>query len=431
MRAKNEYSLSAFLKRALVCLVWILILGLLLEITSFGLLNLGYFIATGNYRSWIGINTAERLHRAGLPRKYNPRGTPPENATPMEVLMSCSPAYKGHVWANEFWEEEFALRRSWEMKTRSRFQPNVIWRNKLRKGKYNNVNQIGIRHTVNEIPKTSSQVMKVFMFGGSTTLGLGNPDEFTIPSLLSKELNTAGETSYEVTNFGTEAFILEQDMELFFDEIRQGNLPEIAIFYHGFNDVYAAAFSPGKPGWYMASQLLEMKFYQEFPIGLKGLHTYQLIARLKAKNAFNNEKHFLQDYSTRASQFLRGYKTNLRLINLLGKELGIKVYFFWHPILLYGNKKLDKFEKALINHPALLSSVFLDEKEGIHLLKAFETTYRLIEEETSFEDFENFHNLSRLFDDIDGPLFTDLVHMGPKANEIVSKKIMSSIILKK
>ena len=286
------------------------------------------------------------------------------------------------------------------------------------------------------------------MFGGSTMLGTGMPDEFTIPSILSKYLNVRGETFYEVTNFGTGAFILEQDMQLLFDEIRKGNIPDMAVFYHGANDSYAGVYSPGKPGWYLGSEQLKNKLYnREDTLSLrnkidwfKELHTYRLLSLFKSRilllapsNATasgragtSESEYYLDDYGPRAIEFIGYYKETLKLLNLVCENYGITVFHIWQPILVYGEKHLNEFEQSMIVNPALVSIFTFREKDGVYLAKAMKTTYHLIEV-TSFEEFKYFHNLSHVFDNVDEPIYIDWVHLGPKGNEIVANKILDII----
>jgi hypothetical protein len=99
--------------------------------------------------------------------------------------------------------------------------------------------------------------------------------------------------------------------------------------------------------------------------------------------------------------------------------------FIWQPILLYGDKVLDKFENAMVEHPALLSTGDFREKDGVYQQKALTKTYQLIEN-SSFKEF-NFYNLSRVFDNVDEPIYIDWMHLGPRGNEIVANKISNII----
>ncbi len=379
-----------------------------------------------------------QLYRLGLPNQYVPLGLQGSRPGPWPILMSSSPAYKEYEWAEDFWKLEHKRHQSYLYQPSNIFQPNVIWRERPRNEIFVNINEEGIRNTINPDINFQKDTRTIFLFGGSTMAGTGVPDEFTIPSLLSKYLNKKGDISYNVTNFGTGSFILEQDMQLFFDEIRKGHLPDTAVFYHGANDAYAGVYSPGKPTWYLGSEGLQDKFYyMKSSIWYKELHTYRLLELIKKRlfrllnlstadttptNAKNSE-FYLDDYQQKAGHFLEHYQETLRLINNVCNSYGIDTIFIWQPILMYGNKRLNEFEESMVNNPALLSIGTFRTKDGIYQKKALETTYHLVEK-ASFLEFPNFYNFSHVFDRSgDEPLYIDWVHLGPKGNSIVAQQI--------
>lgn len=431
-----------------VPVIGVLLLCGSIELSSFCVITIGHFVEDRDKTINTEGNAIAFLHQLGLPKEYTPLGSPTNGAWQWAVLMSSSPAYNGYRWANEFWQHEHERYRSYNFEPSNIFQPNVIWRMKPRTGKYVEINAKGIRNTINTGPKHIRNIEKVFMFGGSSLLGTGVPDDFTIPSILSKYLNGSGSTFYEVTNFGTGSFILEQDMQLLFDEIRKGNIPDIAVFYHGANDSYAGVYSPGKPGWYLGSEELKTKLYSRKDAlsarnethWFQELHTYRLLSLLKSRILLptlsntntastistSGDEYHVKDYGPKAKQFIAYYKETLKLISSVCENYGITVFFIWQPVLVYGEKLVDDFERSMIANPALLSIGTFREKDGEYQGEAMKTTYHLVEA-TSFEDIEQFHNLSHVFDRADEPLYIDWVHLGPRGNEIVARTILDII----
>jgi len=391
----------------------------ILEITSFCILAFKQNVLKTSVKADMNF-----LYNAGLPRIFKPIGYNAESPGPWPLLMSSSPAYKNDRWANDFWRYEH---RRYQIIDET-FQPNVIWRSKYRRELYVNIDKEGIRKTINPIIDNPKKQIDIFMFGGSTMYGTGVPDQFTIPSILSKMLNENGNVFYKITNFGTGSYIINQDMQLLFDVVRKNNIPKIVIFYNGINDTFSGVFSPGKPGWYLGSEQIEKKLVsvQKNEKWKYMLNTMKLAAKVKNK-LFTKELDnlFLNDYEKKAKAFIDYYKKSILLIRNVCEYQNIVPIFIWQPHLLFGNKPNSEFEKALIKNPTLLSIGSFNQKEGIYLSKAMKTTYTILENEGV--NIHGFYNFSRIFDDIKETLFLDYMHLGREGNTIVSKQIVKII----
>ncbi|MCC7048501.1 MAG: SGNH/GDSL hydrolase family protein [Alphaproteobacteria bacterium] len=86
----------------------------------------------------------------------------------------------------------------------------------------------------------------IFMFGGSTTMGVG-PDWTTIPSYLQQELAARGpgDRPVRVYNFGRGSYFLTQERILFQQLLLRGAVPDVAMFFDGVNDCF---FFDGRTG---------------------------------------------------------------------------------------------------------------------------------------------------------------------------------------
>ena len=69
--------------------------------------------------------------------------------------------------------------------------------------------------------------------------GEGARDGYTIASWLQRFLD---QTPYhtQITNFGQEGYVSTQEMIVLFEQLQKGNIPDIVIFYDGFNDAGSA-----------------------------------------------------------------------------------------------------------------------------------------------------------------------------------------------
>jgi hypothetical protein len=125
------------------------------------------------------------------------------------------------------------------------YQPWVQFSEAPYKGKLVNVDVdamgLPIRRTAN--PKTADRganLIRVFVFGGSTTFGYNVADEHTWPTYLSTILNErASAQNYpvtiEVTNYGRGFYETSQETVLLMDVLKGGVRPDLVLFMDGVN----------------------------------------------------------------------------------------------------------------------------------------------------------------------------------------------------
>ena len=121
----------------------------------------------------------------------------------------------------------------------------------------------------NSVSPNVAENRSIWMLGGSTTRGETDFDERTIPSLLSKYLNSDGSNlHFTVTNFGTDSFnsLLETKyLEKLF--IESPSMPDLIIFYDGANDVkyFVEHRTPyGHHGYRRVQALIESYYHSWF-----------------------------------------------------------------------------------------------------------------------------------------------------------------------
>lgn len=82
--------------------------------------------------------------------------------------------------------------------------------------------------------------LTVWMYGGSTTFGFGQRDDYTVPSELAKLAAEAGYT-VDVVNKGVPGDLHADEARRFaWDITGEGTKPDVVVFYDGVNDVAAA-----------------------------------------------------------------------------------------------------------------------------------------------------------------------------------------------
>ncbi len=89
--------------------------------------------------------------------------------------------------------------------------------------------------------------VRIFAFGGSTMWGHFAPDSATIPTLVANDLSQRFDTPISVENYAQSGFNLTQELITLVLELRRGNVPDIAIFLDGINEI-GPTMEGGWPG---------------------------------------------------------------------------------------------------------------------------------------------------------------------------------------
>ena len=329
-------------------------------------------------------------------------------------LQAASPAYQGDEWAAEFWQEEPRRRKS-----RNLYVPFRIWGVTNWRGKYvnNDEGETGVwRRTINPVRDgCKTRQVTVWTFGGSTMYGTGVPDWATLPSYLSPDLNAASSDCVEVSNFGVEGYVSNQELILLMEQLKAGGHPNMVIFYDGLNDAGAAgpSFGPPKPHFYFETIKARIEgsisgrfdFVREsYTLRLAGAIRGFLFRRYSSRSV-------LDELHTKAVATLDNYEANLNVAKALGKAYNFRVYCFWQPSLYYGHKPLVPFEQKLpVSDPwsRIVTAVYQ-------------------EAETRAATAGDFIFLGGIFDSVKEPVYIDQGHLGPLGNELAAQAVAKYI----
>ena len=332
----------------------------------------------------------------------------------------ASPPYQGYPWAQEFWKEEY-LRRGTAYE--DRYVPFLIWGGKPWHSEYINVDESfmgNLRRTANPLNPACNQAPHkvIWMFGGSTVFGWGVPDTETIPSNLSRELNSAGSPCFVILNAGVEGYVTNQELLLLVEALKTGQRPDMVIFYDGVNDADAAA-SPGIPVPHQEFELVKARIEGSLESKLDFLRNSNSLglAGAIAGRFKRNESSAAPpaELSARAAAALDNYEANIRVVRSLGQAYNFKVFCFWQPSLASGGKPLAPFEQQLQGH--------ILESRSFKILRA-------VNEEAARRSLRDgdFVFLGHVFDSVKEPLYIDYyMHLGPRGNQIVAQAIAKSV----
>jgi hypothetical protein len=341
--------------------------------------------------------------------------------------------YRNAAWKRAYFQE---LRQSLG---RWRWHPYTYWTLDEFHGRYLNVDAGGIRRSWNrrsDDPKSGQRPLQIFMFGGSTMWGFGARDDYTIPSLVAKSLDSATPYRTEVVNFGLPAFVSMQEVLLLLEQLRMPHTPDLVVFYDG-TDVFSS-YENGVAGVTMDEQsrarefniLTDIHVWRLYKATLSNMiHHSSLVAVAKKLARLLVPRSFRSFYArlvrppsavdtadisgarTLAKSVADFYLQDVRIIQHSGKELGFRSLFYLQPVLCF-KKQLTPFERT-IRIP------------GPDLGHFYEITYQNIMDQGGAL---GVHDLSRIVENATGPYFLDYFHMSEAGNEVIAQAMLPGIL---
>lgn len=333
---------------------------------------------------------------------------------PDPIYFSNTDSYKNAPWVKDYDKEILtSYNSSWKS--------YVYWRRKPHQGKYINIDRHGIRYTSPSGVSDADALkkLKIFMFGGSTMWGEGVRDQYTIPSLVAQDLS-ARKIKAEITNFGEVAYVTTQELIELVLQLERGNIPDMVVFYDGFNDVYAADQS-GAAGF----PQFEWRREEEYNITtsqyvklrrvflLNSLNRFCLGKYLKSFSAkLNLNKPVAEKSTTLEKDIIEVYLNNVKIITALGKEYGFVPLFYWQPVIFTKNKLTD-FEKkfAAVSWGAL----YLKAQAVMKANRAAFAPY-------------HFADISDLFAAAPHSVYIDYCHVNEDANQVIAARLARDIV---
>jgi lysophospholipase L1-like esterase len=316
---------------------------------------------------------------------------------------------------------------------------------KMRPGKY--VTDKGIRYTVNslgfrgkEFDPFNKTKYRIICFGGSSTLGLGSPEDKTYPAVLEKLLNDSG-IEAEVLNFGFASKGLEFIVKLLY---REGfsYRPDLISIYSNRNTVLYDSNRARKP-----PELIRNRFdYYLFRLNCilyDNYMTYRSLSRKIARfrRKLNNElatpKHnsaYVVGRELNETFFENTYPKTLERIILAGRALNIKVCLIKQP--LYRDPSL---QLEIKDYPVDRLWNMLKDENNVDHFSSEDDKYWIL---TSSILNRQMDILKDKYDDVivvdplavfleesvdHDALFFDYIHLRPAGNELLVEQIFSAI----
>jgi len=340
------------------------------------------------------------------------RGRPVAGAIPQERLRAAHP---GQEWIRDYNVELVgALQERW--------RSYVYWRTRPFRGSYINIDEKGFRRTWNATPSPDPRAARVFMFGGSTTWGYGVRDEFTVPSLVAKKLAGSIKPAPWVVNFGEAGYVSTQELITLMLELREGNVPDVVVFYDGVNDVWAA-FQSGQAGLPQNEFNRIIEFNSRDRVNWRGGFVAKLGLFRFARNLAGTVSS-PADAAPRRSflppalggAVIDTYLGNVRAVNALAREYGFRAVFFWQPTVFFKRTLSSDEERwGLTGGRRPGAPPFADE------YRAFIGTFR---QRIRSGEFSNVHDISGIFENDRRTIFVDRFHISESGNETVTDAML-------
>ena len=153
------------------------------------------------------------------------------NTTRAEDMLAMKP----YPWAKQ-WDVEY-----WGLRTQFPYHPMLMWVHPDIKGETLNIKD-QLRRSYQPDLK-GQQPIVVHFYGGSTTFGAYQRDEHTIPSEFARIAEAHG-IPVQVANYGAIGYSTIQETTAFMLETLRGHIPQVAVFYNGWNDIVNGGLFP-------------------------------------------------------------------------------------------------------------------------------------------------------------------------------------------
>jgi hypothetical protein len=335
-----------------------------------------------------------------------------------DMRFSLSP-YKDKPWATELYNDEVKfgnLPTVWD-----RYDE---WKRPPITSSYINTDSDGRRNTWNPRVATGTKLAQIWFLGGSSTFGAGARDSYTIPSDFSKIVNANG-AAYQVSNYGTYAYVFPQSVIQFVKLLEAGQRPDYVVFYGGSAEV-DAAYDAGDGGALSMESLWKSRIQpsvldQAKVVSKELLRDYCLTCRLAVNFARSIDSGALRvstivgmtynaaQLDALAQSIVDNYIGTLNFVDHLAAAYHFKYMAIWEP---------SPFGDRLVGDEQKLTAADwrLSDKNNAYL---YTKTVALLNKKVP----AHFWDLSGLLKSRTTMMFLDDVHISEEGDQIVATKL--------
>jgi lysophospholipase L1-like esterase len=296
-----------------------------------------------------------------------------------------------------------------------------------------NTDANGFRVTRAPAPRSGAPV-KVHVFGGSTTFGYGVPDAHTMPSYLQTALEAKHpDLSIVVKNFGQAFYYSSQELLLFMQQLKNGDVPAVAVFFDGGNDAAQLAPLHDEPVFTPAARTMWEEHNHPRPLpparlsrvdwswipmvqlaqGILRRLPARPVATVASQSTDQNRVLTTDVDPTRNTAIVNyvvsRYTTNMRIIASLCRDYHVTCRFFWQPHVVY------KYDRILHKHFPFDGPV----------PRYYAEIWESLEQLTT----DNYVFLGDMFESVSRKIFVDDVHYNESTNEQIAARIADALPL--
>ncbi len=296
------------------------------------------------------------------------------------------------------------------------YEPFLEFQTRAHQGEHFSVAPDRFRSTADGPKTLRVDGPRVYVYGGSTTFGMGVSERETIPYFIHQHLRSAGFSNVHVFNFGVPGYYSTQEIMLFQRHIREGNGPDIAIFVDGLNDFYMCQV-PDRSGqsWLIERVLAGTGEHNMGRILAQRSNVLKLIRIYQGKEIPGQRDGNPCGSLDNAARVIERLDVNRRMIAAIGEQLNISTIFVQQPVPTYGydNSKRpvplqDMKKLGLHNNSAIGYPMMIRQREAGALFS---------------KDVLWLENAK-----IDRNMYVDLVHYSPQFNDEIAKQIADHVI---
>jgi hypothetical protein len=305
---------------------------------------------------------------------------------------------------------------SWGGEVRTDYAPFVEFAQVAREGRWVNVSPEGVRAAPGKQRPLAAPGPKVFVFGGSTTFGMGVADDETIPARLEQALATSGRPA-AVYNLGVLAYYSTQERIAFEQLLTRGIVPDAAVFVDGLNDFYACQV-PDRSGM---SDRIEALTRERSRVSVAAelaarSNLVRLVRVLTGQLASGRAgANPLCTDPAQLDAVIRRLDNNRRMIAATARAFGVVPLFVQQPVPTYA---YDNARRPVPPPDAAQLDAHRNSALGYPRLAAARDAGRL------FGD--NVLWLETLT--IDANQYVDLVHYSPAYNQAIAERIAAALV---
>lgn len=246
--------------------------------------------------------------------------------------LSANPALADDKWAADYFREFCEMKADWV--------PLLGMVLEDHEGVYFNIvdraRKTYVAHGVDD------DAPSLFFFGGSTTWGEGQRDSYTIPSYVARLAEEHG-VSARVSNYGQSGWVIWQELALLQQLLTEGNVPDVAIFYNGHNDVGLQVQELTTAPSYPRAELIKQAVNRERARGsfsgfIDALNAFYLdhsilvrIVRKFTSPEISEPAPTSASPQVQARNAVELHDRAVEVIEGLAKSYGFEAVFFWQP----------------------------------------------------------------------------------------------------